>query len=89
MLDDVLADHGNVVVGFDWRVDRVQTSSRGDLSDTAVVMLRIQYRNGDETDSVSLQLTEAVVQALGEFCGQFWTASEDGTDKPNSERSST
>ncbi len=89
MLDDALADHGNLVTGFDWRVDRVQMSSRGDLGDTPVVLLRLRYRNGDEEDTLSLQLTGAVVETLGEFCRQFSAGPDAESDTPNNQPPST
>ena len=91
MLEDALADQGNVLTGFDWRVDRLQKSSRGDLGDTPVVMMRLKYRNADEESALSLQLTGAAVETLAEFCGQFIVPASPSVDSDaeppeNSER---
>ena len=88
MLEDVLADHGRVLTSFDWRVDRLETSSRGHLGETPVVLIRLRYREGEKEDELSLQLPPAAVAALASFFDQF-TAGASVTEDSNSERPST
>jgi hypothetical protein len=68
ILEDTLADHGNVLTGFDWRIDRVDVSGRGNLGGTGVVYLRLQYRNADGEHGLSVQVTAEMMDMLRGFC---------------------
>jgi hypothetical protein len=71
ILEDTLADHGNVLVGLDWRVDRVELSHRGASIDTPVMFLSLNYRDGEEIKRLPLQLTPRAFSSLREFCERF------------------
>jgi hypothetical protein len=73
LLEDTLADHGNVLVGFDWRVDAVHMSNHGQMDDTTVVLLNLRYRSGDEQKHLALQLAPRAVALLKSFWSQFET----------------
>lgn len=73
LLENTLADHGNVLVAFDWRVDRVQVSNHGQMNDVAVVFLNLKYRSGNEQKQLALQLPPAAVETLKAFWSQFAT----------------
>jgi hypothetical protein len=71
LLEDTLADHGNVLVAFDWRVDRVSVSSHGQMDDATVVYLNLRYRSGEERKQLALQLAPAALASLKAFWNQF------------------
>lgn len=71
LLEDALADHGAVLVGFDWRVDRITASNRGSMDDVTIVHLNLKYRTGDEKRQLSLQLTPDAIATLKAFWNQF------------------
>lgn len=71
ILEDTLADHGNVLVGLEWRVDQVQVSHRGAGLDTPVMFLSLRYRAEDEVKRLSLQLTPDAFHQLKSFCDEF------------------
>lgn len=71
LLESTLAEHGNVLVGFDWRVDRLDVSSHGRFDGTPVAHLRLRYRHDDKSDHLNLQLTPDAIVALREFLSQF------------------
>jgi hypothetical protein len=73
LLEDTLADHGNVLVGFDWRVDAVHMSNHGQMDDATVVLLNLRYRSGDEQKHLALQLPPRTVALLKSFWNQFQT----------------
>ncbi|MEA2700647.1 MAG: hypothetical protein QOI66_4918 [Myxococcales bacterium] len=73
MLEDTLADHGNVLLGFDWRVDKVQLSNHGQMDETTVVSLNLRYRSGDKHKRLALQLPPAAMASLKQFWNQFET----------------
>ncbi|ANM28747.1 hypothetical protein ABI59_02660 [Acidobacteria bacterium Mor1] len=66
-----LADHGNLLVGLDWRVDEIKTSSHGAELNTPVVLMTLKYRGGDGDKRLTLQLTPSAMQRLTEFVGRF------------------
>jgi hypothetical protein len=76
LLEDTLADHGNVLVGFDYRIDSVGASNHGEFEDVPVVFLNLAYRNGDDTKRLSLQLSPSAIASLQEFWQRFETACE-------------
>lgn len=71
MLEDTLAEHGNVLLGFDWRIDRVTVSNHGSMADTTVVFLNLKYRAGKEERQLALQLPPRALLALKAFWQQF------------------
>lgn len=71
ILADTLADHGNVLQEISWRVDQVHASHRGVNLDAPVVFLGLRYRNGNDTQGLSLQLTPDSVRLLRALCDQF------------------
>ena len=71
VLEDSLADHGNVLVGFDWRIDQVRQSNHGAQIDAPVVLLNLKYRRGPQHGELSLQLTPSAVASLKAFWARF------------------
>lgn len=68
---DTLADHGNVLTGLEWRLDRVQASHRGHNLETPVLFLKLTYRSGEGEQQLSLQLTPDGLASLGRLCERF------------------
>ena len=73
LLEDTLADHGNVLVGFDWRIDRVTVSNHGEMDEVPVVFMNLAYRSGDERKKLSLQLSPSAIASLKAFWNRFET----------------
>lgn len=71
LTDITLADHGKLLTGLDWRVDNVTASDRGTQLNATVVYLTLHYREGDDHDRVSLQLTPESIQHLKAFTDRF------------------
>jgi COMM domain len=67
LVAEALADHGKVLVGIDWRVDRVVNSSKGANLDATVVVLTFRYREGDRLERITLQLTPEALSELKAF----------------------
>ncbi|MET0390757.1 MAG: hypothetical protein ABW321_32590 [Polyangiales bacterium] len=74
LLEATLADHGQVLTAFDWRVDRVKLSSRGLLAEAEVLLLNLRYRKQDKDEQLSLQLTPDAVAALRALLDQLGAA---------------
>jgi hypothetical protein len=71
IIQESLADHGNVLVGIDWRVDNVTASDRGTKLNTTVVLLTLRYRDANRTERITLQLTPEAMKELKLFCDRF------------------
>jgi hypothetical protein len=67
IFQEILADHGKVLLGLDWRVDNVVSSDRGISVEGTVVMLTLRYREGDRLDRITLQLTPVTLAELKRF----------------------
>lgn len=67
LVTEALADHGNVLVGIDWRVDQVASSNKGARLNTNVVMLTFRYRDGDRSERITFQLTPQALSELKTF----------------------
>ena len=71
IIQESLADHGNVLVGVDWRVDNVTASDRSTKLNTTVVLLTLRYRDANRTERITLQLTPEGMKELKLFCDRF------------------
>jgi hypothetical protein len=67
MVRRTIADHGKVLVGLNWRVDRVVSSDRGAQLNESVIFLSLQYRDGERMDGITLQLTPESLAELKRF----------------------
>lgn len=79
LLEDTLADHGNVLVGFDWRIDQLGISNHGELENVPVVFLNLTYRQGEETKKLPLQLSPSAVASLKAFWERFETTTHESS----------
>ncbi len=59
-----LLEHGKVVERVAWRVDEVTHSSAGELPRSAVVLLTLGYREGDQREQITLQLGNEALAEL-------------------------
>lgn len=71
ILGAVLADHGKVLTGLNWRVETVQAADRAANLNATVIHLSLQYQEGAEMGRVSLQLTPESLQVLKAFTNRF------------------
>jgi hypothetical protein len=71
IIQESLADHGNVLVGIDWRVENVTASDRGTKLNTTVVLLTLRYRDANRTERITLQLTPEAIRELKLFSDRF------------------
>jgi hypothetical protein len=68
LLRGALLDHGNVLVGVDWRIDQVVTSSRGGLLHAPVGVLTLRYRAGGKEERLSVQIVPEALRELHQAC---------------------
>lgn len=73
LMEATLADHGKLLTGLDWRVDNVTASDRGAQLNATVVYLTLRYRDGDDQNRVTFQLTPEALKKLRAFTDRFGT----------------
>lgn len=66
-----LSDHGKVLTGLDWRVDRVASSNRAAQLGTDVVYLTLRYQEGEEEGRITLQISSQGILDLKAFMARF------------------
>jgi hypothetical protein len=71
LLELSLADHGNVLLGLDWRLDQVGSTDRAVNLNAPVVFLSLRLRDGDSTERVTVQLTSRSIEMLRQFIQRF------------------
>jgi hypothetical protein len=63
-----IADHGTMVVGVDWRLDRVVASQHARELEAEIAVLTFSCREGSETRRVTLQLDREMLGRLRGVC---------------------
>lgn len=71
MASAALTDHGKVLNGLDWRIDKVVSSSHGGNTTGDVIFLTMRYVDGTEPGKVTLQVTPDVMRELKLFVDRF------------------
>jgi hypothetical protein len=66
-----LGDHGDVVVGIDWRVDDVRISSHGRTDDLALVIFTFRTQRGDQPRRYTLQFMPEQIGELRAILDRF------------------
>lgn len=66
-----IADHGKLVVGTSWRIDRIVRSKRGREMDTSVALMTFRYLEGDREGRVTLQLLPETIAELREAADEM------------------
>lgn len=68
ILEATLFDHGQVLVGLDWRVDTIVASDRGAELAMPVVTLTFRHRQRDDTRQTTLTVLPQLVTQLRQTC---------------------
>ncbi len=66
-----VADHGNLLIGAQWRIDTIDASERGADLRVPVAVLTLQYREGTELRRITLQALPEMMLQLKKICGQI------------------
>ena len=76
LLRGTLLDHGNVLDGVDWRVDRVTASNRSGILRATVGVITLRYRAGGRDERLSVQLVPEALRELHLACEQLAEAAK-------------
>jgi hypothetical protein len=66
-----ILDHGSLLVGVDWRVDRVLASQHGRGIDTPVGVITLTYQRGADKERVTLYCEPGMLQRLRGVCDEM------------------
>ncbi|NUP07438.1 MAG: hypothetical protein HOW73_15415 [Polyangiaceae bacterium] len=64
LVERMILDHGKVLTGLDWRVDRIAAADRGVGMETPVVLLTLQLRDGKREKRNTVYLTTDALREL-------------------------
>jgi hypothetical protein len=64
LVERMILDHGKVLAGLDWRVDRIAAADRGVGLDSPVVLLTLRLRDGDREERNTFYLTPNAFREL-------------------------
>lgn len=66
-----IVEHGRLMVGLGWRVDRIAASEHGRLDDVPVGLLTVTYREGDEKKRMTFHADSSMIRQLRAICDQM------------------
>ncbi|MEM6790105.1 MAG: hypothetical protein AAF928_13500 [Myxococcota bacterium] len=66
-----VVDHGRLMVGLDWRIDRILGSQHGRDIQANVALLTFTYREGDTQKRMTLHAEPAMMMRLRHVCEQL------------------
>lgn len=73
ILRGAIADHGNLLVGVDWRIDTMEAADRGVRLKLPVALMTFRYREGSELRRITLQLMPDMLGELRAICDRVLT----------------
>ncbi len=65
-----IADHGRLLTGADWRVDRIAASQHGRAIDAPVALVTFSYREGSEQKRLTFHAELGMMLRLKQICEQ-------------------
>ncbi|MBW2459191.1 MAG: hypothetical protein JRI68_32135 [Deltaproteobacteria bacterium] len=71
ILYGALADHGKLLVGVDWRVDKMIHSNRGRQLSSPVTQITLRYVEGKQERRITIQALPDLLQQLQAMCQQI------------------
>jgi hypothetical protein len=71
LLERTLEEHGALLQGVDWRVDRVLRSNHGTELNASVVLVTLRYREGAARKRLTLQLSPGALEDIQAIAAQF------------------
>ena len=66
-----IAEHGNLALGLDWRVDMITRSHRGTRVNTPVAVFTFRYADGKSEKRFTLQLLPDVLDVVRKACDEI------------------
>ncbi len=74
LVRQTIVDHGRLMVGLDWRIDRILGSQHGRAIQANVALLTFTYQDGDERKRITLHAEPAMMMRMRAVCDQLLPA---------------
>ncbi|KYG04974.1 hypothetical protein BE21_43615 [Sorangium cellulosum] len=71
ILEESIFDHGKVLVGLDWRVDRIAGSDRGVHLDAPLAVLTLRLRDGGRDERTTIYVAPPALGQIKEACDRI------------------
>lgn len=71
-----VSDHGAVLLGVDWRLDRLVASTRGESDGAFVGMVTLRFREGERERRLTVQALPEAIGQLRDACDRMMKAAE-------------
>lgn len=71
IVKNTVLDHGKLLVGADWRLDRVVSSAHGSNIGAGVAVLTLRYREGDRQERLTLHVLPDALRELRDACDRL------------------
>jgi hypothetical protein len=71
ILRNSILDHGRLLAGVDWRLDRVLASEHGSNIGASVAVLTLRYREGDRQERLTLHVLPETLRELRDACDKL------------------
>ena len=66
-----VAEHGKVLTGLNWRIDRILMSNHGFNLDTPILMMTLHYEDAGEKQHMTFQVSDSVLTMMRDFCDKM------------------
>ena len=63
-INNTLLSHGKLIVGVDWKIENIEASNDAFNIHIPVVTLTFRYREGDDSNRISLRMTTDTIEQL-------------------------
>jgi len=76
-----VAEHGKVVTGLNWRIDRILASSHGTGLNTTILLMTLHYQDAGKDHTMTFQLSDATLRQIRDFCDQMLKLGAEATSE--------
>lgn len=66
-----VADHGKVLTGLNWRIDRILSSSHAIDLNTPILLMNLHYEEAGEKQHIIFQVSDDILRMLRDFCDRM------------------
>lgn len=66
-----VAEHGKVLTGINWRIDRILSSSHGVDLNTPILLMTLHYEDAGEKGRTVFQVSDENLKMLRDFCDRM------------------
>ncbi len=76
-----VAEHGKVLTGLNWRIDRILSSGHGVELNTPILMMTLHYEDAGEKRHITFQMSDRVLKMVRDFCDKMLKLGAEATSE--------